>query len=225
MHSKKILKKFYNMKRLLFTSLALIFSAMIFAQQNGPAISWIETVHDFGVVSEEAGLLECSFEFVNTGNEPLVLQSVKPSCGCTSADWSKEPVAPGAKGYVKAGYNPKGRGFGNFNKSITVTTNETQPTSYLRITGDVPNPNPQQTGNNPQPQRERETFDRTISPQNVEPTPADRKDPPTRADQIRRENINTGTNVNNNNNTSQPVKKDAAPVKKEASGNEKQIKK
>ncbi|MDR2835382.1 MAG: DUF1573 domain-containing protein [Bacteroidales bacterium] len=126
------------MKRMLLMSLALIFSAMIFAQQTGPAISWTSNSHDFGVVTEDGGPQEWSFEFVNTGNEPLVLQSVKPSCGCTSADWSKEPIQPGQKGFVKASYNPKGRGTGRFNKSITVTTNETQPVSYLRIEGEVP---------------------------------------------------------------------------------------
>lgn len=128
------------MKKILLTSIALIFSAIIFAQQTGPAISWVETTHDFGIINESSGQQDCSFEFVNTGNEPLILQNVKPSCGCTAVDYTKTPVEPGQKGFVKASYNPKGRGTGKFNKSITVTTNEAQPYSYLRLVGESVNP-------------------------------------------------------------------------------------
>ena len=124
------------MKRILFLVFSIALSTAIFAQQEGPAISWTQTVHDFGIFKEEAGVQTATFEFVNTGNAPLFITNVKASCGCTSPEWSKEPVQPGSKGYVKAAYNPAGRP-GKFNKSITVTTNEFQPTSVLRITGDV----------------------------------------------------------------------------------------
>lgn len=124
------------MKRILLIVLATVFSAAVFAQQSGPAISWTETVHDFGTFKEEAGVQTYKFEFVNTGNEPLFLTNVKASCGCTATEYTKEPVQPGGKGYVSATYNPSGRP-GKFNKSITVTTNEFQPTSVIRITGEV----------------------------------------------------------------------------------------
>lgn len=124
------------MKRILFLVLAVAFSAAVFAQQSGPAISWTETSHDFGTFKEEVGLQTYKFEFVNTGNEALYLTNVKASCGCTATDYTKEPVQPGAKGFVTATYNPKGRP-GKFNKSITVTSNEFQPTSVLRISGEV----------------------------------------------------------------------------------------
>lgn len=113
-----------------------MFSTMVFAQQSGPAISWDKTVHDFGKFKESDGKVVATFEFVNTGNETLYITNVKASCGCTSPEWSKEPVQPGSKGYVKAAYNPAKRP-GKFNKSITVTTNEFQPTSVLRIMGEV----------------------------------------------------------------------------------------
>ncbi len=124
------------MRRILFLVFAVAFSTAIFAQQSGPAISWTDNVHDFGTFKEEVGLQTYKFEFINTGNEPLFITNVKASCGCTATDYSKEPVQPGGKGFVSATYNPKGRP-GKFNKSITVTSNEFQPTSVIRITGEV----------------------------------------------------------------------------------------
>jgi hypothetical protein len=124
------------MKRILLLFVAVALTGVIFAQQEGPAISWDKTDHDFGVFKEEAGVQTAKFEFVNTGNQPLFLTNVKATCGCTATDYTKEPVQPGAKGYVTASYNPANRP-GKFNKSITVTTNEFQPTSVIRISGEV----------------------------------------------------------------------------------------
>ncbi len=124
------------MRSFLLFVFATSLSIGVFAQQSGPAISWTTTVHDFGTFKEEAGLQTYNFEFVNTGNEALYLTNVRVSCGCTATDYTKEPIQPGSKGFVSASYNPAGRP-GKFNKSITVTTNEFQPTSVIRITGEV----------------------------------------------------------------------------------------
>lgn len=133
------------MKRFFLLTLAIVFSGIMMAQQSGPAISWAKTVHDFGTFKEEAGVQTAIFEFTNTGDEPLFLTNVKASCGCTATDYTKEPIQPGAKGYVKASYNPKNRP-GKFTKQITVTTNEFQPTSIVRIMGEViPAPRPEET--------------------------------------------------------------------------------
>jgi len=106
------------------------------AQQIGPNISWENPTHDFGTIQEAGGNVTYSFPFTNTGSEPLIITEVKPSCGCTSSDYTKEPVPAGGKGYVSATYNPLHRP-GKFSKSITVTTNANPPTSVLRITGEV----------------------------------------------------------------------------------------
>ena len=124
------------MKKILLFAFAIAFSTVIFAQEAAPVISWTITSHDFGIIKEESGLQTATFEFTNTGNAPLFLSNVKASCGCTTPDWTKEPVQPGAKGFVTATYNPLNRP-GKFSKSITVTTNEVQPTSVLTITGEV----------------------------------------------------------------------------------------
>lgn len=124
------------MKKNILLVVTLFISAIVFAQQSGPSASWTETTYDFGTFKEEDGTQTHTFEFVNTGNEPLYLTSVKASCGCTAVDYTKEPIQPGGKGYVKAAYNPANRP-NRFNKSITVTTNETQAPTMLRIMGNV----------------------------------------------------------------------------------------
>ena len=112
-------------------------SVLVFAQQKGSAILWEKTSHNFETIKQEDGLVKHKFIFENTGNEPLVLLKVNPDCGCTSADYSKEPIAPGAKGFVEVSYDPKNH-LGTFNKIVRVISNETlKPMSILRITGEV----------------------------------------------------------------------------------------
>lgn len=92
-----------------------------------------EDAHNFGTIPEGPGA-EVVFRFENRGKEPIVLQQVRPSCGCTTPSYSKDPVLPGKVGEIKAIYNTKGRP-GGFTKSITVTSNA--GTKVLTIKGEV----------------------------------------------------------------------------------------
>lgn len=114
----------------------ILFSIGLSAQTKGAAIVFINTTHDFGTIVETNGLATCSFEFTNTGDQPLVISQVSASCGCTSPAWSKEPIAPGAKGFVQATYNPLGR-VAPFDKALTVSSNGTPARVTLRIKGNV----------------------------------------------------------------------------------------
>lgn len=89
--------------------------------------------HDFGTL-QEGDPAEAEFVFTNTGKEPLIIQNVHPSCGCTTPFWSKDPVAPGKTGIIKASYGTTGR-VAPFNKSITVTS--TAGTNVIYIKGVV----------------------------------------------------------------------------------------
>ncbi len=124
------------MKKTGLLIIGLILTILITAQTQKPTISWEQTVHKFGTFKEEAGPQAATFTFTNTGSTPLYVTNVKASCGCTATDYTKEPIQPGATGYVKATYNPKNRP-GKFNKSITVTSNTEKPTTLLRIQGEV----------------------------------------------------------------------------------------
>ena len=121
------------MKRILI-SFALLAGATV-AMQAQETIKFDKSVHDFGNVPEEGGAVTYSFEFTNTGNTPLIVQDVAASCGCTTPGWTKEPVAPGARGYVKATFTPSGAV--SFDKSLTVTSTGTPNVVTLHIRGMV----------------------------------------------------------------------------------------
>ncbi|HEX9512781.1 MAG TPA: DUF1573 domain-containing protein [Puia sp.] len=84
-------------------------------------IQWLDSSKDFGKI-EEGQKLEVSFRFKNTGDKPLVIERVQPSCGCTVAEQSTEPIAPGGEGLVKASFNSQGR-TGVNHKTLFVTAN------------------------------------------------------------------------------------------------------
>jgi hypothetical protein len=75
------------------------------------------------------------YEFKNNTDKSVLITNVKPACGCTAADYTKEAIAPGKIGYVKAIYNAAA--VGNFTKSVTVTTNADETPKILTFTGIV----------------------------------------------------------------------------------------
>jgi hypothetical protein len=88
---------------------------------DSTSIQWLDSTKDFGTI-QEGQKLEVSFHYKNTGDKPLVIQRVQPSCGCTVAEQSKEPVAPGAEGQIKAVFNSQGH-VGMNHKTLYVFAN------------------------------------------------------------------------------------------------------
>jgi Protein of unknown function (DUF1573) len=121
------------MKRLF--CLLLFFATAGYGQQLEP-LRFLEEIHDFGYVDQDAGPATYSFQFFNTSSRPIKILSVQASCGCTTPDWTRDPVASGASGFIEASFNPKGRP-GYFNKSLTVTTDFDSNPIILQIKGQV----------------------------------------------------------------------------------------
>ncbi|WP_086047939.1 DUF1573 domain-containing protein [Hugenholtzia roseola] len=119
-------------KQLFFTLLAFCFTFAAFAQGQ---IKFDNETHDFGSF-DEGKQMEHVFTFTNTGNAPIIISGVRASCGCTTPSYTKEPVMPGKQGTITAVYNSAGRP-GQFNKSITVTSNASEPTKVLTIKGNA----------------------------------------------------------------------------------------
>src|SRR5438270_917990 len=84
-------------------------------------IQWIDSARDFGKINE-GEKLEITFHYKNTGNKPLVIYMVRPSCGCTLAETPGKPLNPGETGEIKALFNSEGRTGVNY-KTIDVDAN------------------------------------------------------------------------------------------------------
>ncbi len=118
------------------TSVAAMVVAGLTGAWCAPKLTWLESVHDFGAFSEDLGIVTCSIPFVNTGNEPLVITAARVTCGCTVADYPKDPVAPGDTASVSVKYNAVGRP-GRFDKKVYVYANTTPERSAIVIKGVV----------------------------------------------------------------------------------------
>ncbi len=102
---------------------------------KAPQIHFDALEHDYGTIFEEDNGT-CEFSFKNTGKEPLVLQNVYSSCGCTVPSWPKEPIMPGKSSAITVKYNTSR--IGKINKMITVISNaENTPRVELFIKGEV----------------------------------------------------------------------------------------
>jgi hypothetical protein len=121
-----------------FLALCALVTGFLFAcAQNNPEMQDVlklkETEHDFGKIPQGKPVYY-SFQITNTGQQPLKLDDVHASCGCTTPEWSREPIAAGATAQIKVGYNAAAENY--FEKFITVTYNTNQ-TKQLKIFGTV----------------------------------------------------------------------------------------
>jgi Protein of unknown function (DUF1573) len=121
------------MKKLLFTALSIVLFAVGASAQG--VLKFDKEVHDFGK-QNEGPIVTTKFVVTNTGKVPVVITNAQPSCGCTTPEWSKEPIMPGAKSEIKVGFNTSGRP-GAFDKTITVVSNAENGTMILKIKGTV----------------------------------------------------------------------------------------
>lgn len=121
------------MKKILLLISTGLFSAALFAQ---PVMKVSATEHDFGTFKEEAGRQTFNFAVTNSGNQPLVIQNIVASCGCTTPEWTREPIPAGGKGVITAIYDPQNRP-GAFNKTLSVYTNSKPEVVVLTIKGEV----------------------------------------------------------------------------------------
>lgn len=125
-------KKVSIMKRNLLIIISMLLTIALHAQtqtptkpavttKSGSQITFDNIVHDFGVIPY-MGNGSHVFVFTNTGTEPLIIVNCVKGCGCTSVDWTKDPILPGKKGMIKATYNTKKTG--SFSRGVDVYSND-----------------------------------------------------------------------------------------------------
>lgn len=135
------------MKKLVLTMTGLVLVVIVMAQELAmnanvrsalspieATFNWSATAFDFGKIKQNVPVTH-EFTFTNTGDAPLIISSVQASCGCTIASYTKDPIAPGAEGFVKATYNAAK--LGQFTKSVTVNANTIDGVVQLAIKGEV----------------------------------------------------------------------------------------
>ena len=110
------------MKSVLFISFVLFFSAGLFAQSgtinsNQAKLDMNQTVHDFGKIPQGKPVF-VDFKAKNNSATTLRIDAVNASCGCTTPEWSNEPINAGGTTAIKVGYNAAAPGY--FEKTITV---------------------------------------------------------------------------------------------------------
>lgn len=90
---------------------------------NAPKFAFKDgDTYDFGKIPE-GPVAEHVFEFTNTGKEPLIIQNVGASCGCTTPIWSRDPILPGHKGKITVRLNTAKRGNTPFIKDVYISSN------------------------------------------------------------------------------------------------------
>lgn len=94
-----------------------------------------ESTYDFGK-AKDGDIVEKSFAFKNTGESPLVISNISASCGCTTPEWPKEPIAPGAESNIMVRFNTTGKP-GQQNKTVTITANTEPSVIELHVKGVV----------------------------------------------------------------------------------------
>lgn len=98
-------------------------------------VKWTtETDHDFGTL-RQGRTATFTFMFQNALEEPIVLETVRTTCGCTAAEWTEAPVEAGQSGEVVIEYSADRRG--DFKKKITVFFDKQRKAETLWIRGTV----------------------------------------------------------------------------------------
>lgn len=107
-----------------------------FSVDNTTTLSFDVTEHHFGKVFQNTDNMFV-FKVSNTGNQPLVIESVDASCGCTVPQKPDEPIKPGQTGEIPVIFHPSLSQSGKMSKTITVKANTNPVITRLKITAEV----------------------------------------------------------------------------------------
>lgn len=135
---KQFFKKAFVQKAILVLALTLG-SQLTFAQElakkeKAGVLTFESTEIDYGSIQQKADGHR-TFKFTNTGDAPIVITNVKGSCGCTVPTAPKDPIMPGQSSEIQVKYDTNR--VGAFSKTVTVTSNASEPTKLLKIKGTV----------------------------------------------------------------------------------------
>jgi hypothetical protein len=126
--------KFKVMKNVMLILFVGLLSLGVFAQEKVAKIEFKTDTIDYGTIEKGSDGVRV-FEFTNTGNAPLIISSVKSTCGCTVPKKPEGPIMPGETGQIEVKYDTNR--VNPIRKTITVISNADTPTVALKIKGEV----------------------------------------------------------------------------------------
>ncbi|MEZ4859511.1 MAG: DUF1573 domain-containing protein [Flavobacteriaceae bacterium] len=122
-----------------FLLMAILIGVTAFAQESiltedKGIFSFESTVIDYGTIEYNSDGVR-AFTFTNTGTAPIIITQVKGSCGCTVPTKPEGPIMPGETAEIGVKYATNR--VGAFSKTVTVTSNASEPVITLKIKGTV----------------------------------------------------------------------------------------
>ncbi len=122
------------MKKFILISSLFFLPLLAFSQDKQAEVKFDVTTIDYGEVEFESDGKRI-FKFKNIGTAPLVFTRISSSCGCTIPKKPEKPIEPGGEGEIEVEYDTKREGL--FMKAISVVSNSKNPSTILRIKGEV----------------------------------------------------------------------------------------
>lgn len=120
------------MKKILFMA-ALLVAGFVHAQSS-PDIVFQKSTHSFGKIKQNVPATYI-FTFTNNGSKPAVIEFANAECGCTTPEYSKDPILKGKSSTIKVTYNAAA--LGTFKKNVNVKFANQQLPMVLTIDGEV----------------------------------------------------------------------------------------
>ena len=102
--------------------------------QNSAKFEFESETIDYGIIKKGSDGVRV-FKFKNVGDEPLIVEDVKSSCGCTIPKKPEKAVMPGEMGEIEVKYDTKR--VGHIRKTVTVYSNAEEPIKALKIKGQI----------------------------------------------------------------------------------------
>lgn len=126
------------MKKLMLSLVVSVIALAGFAQTGAKkaedVVKFKEVRHNFGKIKQGVPVTH-DFEFLNVGNEPVIIETATASCGCTTPTWPQQPVMKTKADKIKAGFNAAAPGA--FEKTVFVKIKGIDVPYELKIAGEV----------------------------------------------------------------------------------------
>ena len=122
------------MKKLFLLAAAFVTGFVAMSQTPDQVIKISNDTYNFGKIKQGVPVTTY-FTVTNVSDKPVVLETVVASCGCTTPEWSKEPIAPNSSAKIKVGYNAAA--VAPFTKDVTIRLAGLQQAKIIKITGEV----------------------------------------------------------------------------------------